>query len=90
EFGEANGMDLYALDGGAIHRLVNTSVQGMINPSLFVQQTGLKQETDEHPSGDQIGWAPPYNRRFPNPLLTSLIAHASTLSVFYLGGLPPR
>lgn len=90
EFGEANGIDLYALDGGAIHRLVSTSVQGMVDPSLFVRQTGLKQERDEHPSGDQIGWAPPYDRRFPNPSLASLIHNAQSLSVFYLGGLPPR
>ncbi len=89
EFGEANGMALYAKNGGAIHRLVNTSIHGIIDPSLFVQKTGVKQETEEHPSGDQIGWAPPYDRRFPDPLLKSMIQNARTLSVFYLGGLPP-
>ena len=89
EFGEANGMPLYAYKDGAIHRLVKTSVYGLIDPSLFVQKTGLKQEASPHPSGDQIGWAPPYERRFPDPVLKSMIENARTLSVFYLGGLPP-
>lgn len=89
EFGEANGMDLYTLDGGAIHRLVKTSLHGAIDPSLFVEKTGVKQESETPLSGDQIGWAPPYERRFPDPVLQSMIANAKTLSVFYLGGLPP-
>lgn len=50
----------------------------------------LKQEVDAVPAGDQIGWAPPYERRFPSPSLARLIASAPSLSVFYLGGLPPR
>jgi poly(beta-D-mannuronate) lyase len=89
EFGEANGTEMYASNDGAIHRLVKTSVGGIADPSIFVHATGLKQEIAEHPSGDQIGWAPPYQRRFPDPVLKSLIEHANTLSVFYLGGLPP-
>lgn len=89
EFGEANGIDLYALDNGALRRLVNTSVQGLINPSLFEKATGVKQEVSTHPTGDQIGWAPPYLRRFPDPALKSFVGNASGLSVHYLGGLPP-
>jgi poly(beta-D-mannuronate) lyase len=89
EFGEANGMPLYARDGEAIRKLVSTSVHGVIDPALFVQRTGVKQESETPLSGDQIGWAPPYERRFPDPVLKAMIEHASTLSVFYLGGLPP-
>lgn len=89
EFGQANGIHLYARDHGALHRLVKTSVHGIVDPSLFVHETGVEQEIAKYPSGDEIGWAPPYFRRFPNPVLKSLIANASSLSVFYLGGLPP-
>jgi poly(beta-D-mannuronate) lyase len=89
EFGEANGIDLYARDKGALHRLVKISVQGLINPTIFERATSEKQEISAHPSGDQIGWAPPYLRRFPDPTLKSFVAHASSLSVYYLGGLPP-
>jgi poly(beta-D-mannuronate) lyase len=89
EFGEANGLDLYAHANGAIHRLVDVSVAGLKNPAPFEKATGVKQEVPKIPSGDQIGWAPPYNRRFPNPELTRLIQAAPDLSVYYLGGLPP-
>jgi poly(beta-D-mannuronate) lyase len=90
EFGEANGMDLYAHSGGAIHRLADVSVAGLANPELFAKATGLRQEVPTRPSGDQIGWALPYEHRFPNPQLAKLIANAPTLSVYYLGGLPPK
>jgi poly(beta-D-mannuronate) lyase len=89
EFGEANGLDLYARANGALHRLVDTSVAGLRDPTLFERATGVKQEVPRVVSGDQIGWAPPYVRRFPNPELTRLIKAAPSLSVYYLGGLPP-
>jgi poly(beta-D-mannuronate) lyase len=89
EFGEANGIDLYARDNGALHRLVNTSVQGLIDPTFFERASGVKQEISARPSGDQIGWAPPYLRRFPNTALKTFVVQASSLSVYYLGGLPP-
>jgi len=68
---------------------VSVSVNGLHDPSLFEKATGVKQEVPRVASGDQIGWAPPYVRRFPDPVLTRLIEAAPTLSVYYLGGLPP-
>ncbi len=90
EFGEANGLDLYAHSDGAIHRLADVSVAGLANPEFFAKATGVQQEVPAKPSGDQIGWAPPYEHRFPNPQLSKYIANAPSLSVYYLGGLPPR
>jgi poly(beta-D-mannuronate) lyase len=90
EFGEANGLDLYAHANGAIHRLVDVSIVGLKDPQLFVKATGIKQEVPRVVTGDQIGWAPPYVRRFPNPALEQLIHKAPSLSVYYLGGLPPE
>lgn len=90
EFGEANGLDLYAHSGGAIHRLADVSVAGLANPELFTKATGVQQEVPTRPSGDQVGWAPPYEHRFPNAQLARYIANAPTLSVYYLGGLPPK
>jgi poly(beta-D-mannuronate) lyase len=89
EFGEVNGIDLYARDNGALHRLVNASVHGLVDPAFFEQAAAVKQEVAAHPSGDEIGWAPPYLRRFSDPILKSFVANASSLSVYYLGGLPP-
>jgi poly(beta-D-mannuronate) lyase len=89
EFGEANDMDLYARANGAIHRLVNISVAGLQDPTPFAKATHVPQEVPKVVSGDQIGWAPPYVKRFPNPALQRMIQTAPSLSVFYLGGLPP-
>jgi poly(beta-D-mannuronate) lyase len=89
EFGEANHLDLYAHANGAIHRLVNFSVAGLQDPSSFVKATGVQQEVPKTPNGDQIGWAPPYEKRFPNPALEKMIKASSNLSVYYLGGLAP-
>jgi poly(beta-D-mannuronate) lyase len=50
----------------------------------------VQQEVSKTISGDQIGWAPPYVKRFPNPALEHMIQTAPSLSVFYLGGLPPN
>jgi poly(beta-D-mannuronate) lyase len=89
EFGAANNLDLYGHANGAIHRLVNVSVAGLRDPAPFAKATGIQQEVPKRPNGDQIGWAPPYVRRFPNPVLARMIADAPSLSVYYLGGLPP-
>ena len=90
EFGEANGMDLYAHSDGAIHKLADVSIAGLSNPEFFTKATGVQQEVSARPSGDQIGWAPPYEQRFANPQLAKFIANAPNLSVYYLGGLPPK
>jgi poly(beta-D-mannuronate) lyase len=89
EFGEANQLNLYAHANGAIHRLVNFSVAGLQNPAPFAKATGVQQELPKIMTGDQIGWAPPYVQRFPNPALQRMIQAAPSLSVYYLGGLPP-
>ncbi|WP_255551194.1 alginate lyase family protein [Granulicella sp. dw_53] len=89
EFGEANHIDSYARANGAIHRLVNISVAGLHDPAPFAKAAKAQQEIPKTISGDQIGWAPPYVRRFPNPALEGFIKSAPSLSVFYLGGLPP-
>ncbi len=89
EFGEANHLDLYAHANGALHRLVKVSVAGLQDPTPFEKATGVPQEIPKVISGDQIGWAPPYLRRFPNPALEQIVEAAPSLSVYYLGGLPP-
>lgn len=89
EFGEANHLDLYAHANGAIHRLVDFSVDGPPGPNALRQSDRRATGVPKTPDGDQIGWAPPYVRRFPNPALERMIKAATNLSVYYLGGLPP-
>jgi poly(beta-D-mannuronate) lyase len=90
QFGEANHLDLYAHVNGALHRLVKFSVAGVADPSPFVEAPGVHQEVTKPLTGDQIGWAPLYQQRFPNPTLERLVQAPPSLSVYYLGGLPPN
>ncbi len=93
EFGEANGLDLYAEDKGAIHRLVNFCLAGLEDPAMVEKKTGIKQVVSLPYSGSDIGWAVPYVRRFANlpgaPKLSSLITKAPWVRYSTWGGSPP-
>ena len=73
EFGEANGIDSYAHAKGSIHLLVKFCLAGLQNPQIVEKITGLHQEVSSHPTGEQLGWAPPYLRRFSNPVLDQMV-----------------
>jgi poly(beta-D-mannuronate) lyase len=90
EFGEANGIDLYSERAGGLKHLVQVSTAGLLDPSLFQQSTGIAQEVPVPPSGEAIGWARPFNRRFPDPMVAKLLAQCKNLSYMYSGGLPPE
>jgi poly(beta-D-mannuronate) lyase len=90
EFGEDNGIDLYAEDNGALTRLVDRSVQGLEGSGYFDKATGIKQDLPNGPpSAEAIGWAKVYVHRFPDPELSKLLSQAPSLSYMYLGGQPP-
>jgi poly(beta-D-mannuronate) lyase len=55
ELGEANGMDLYAEEKGAIHRLVNFCVAVLEDPSLLEKTTGVAQVVTLPYFGSDIG-----------------------------------
>lgn len=90
ELGEANGMDLYAYDNGALHRLARLCIAGLSDPGIFAKGVGVTQDiTAGQHSGADIGWAVPYVKRFPNPQLSAWIAQADTVRFWQWGGLPP-
>ena len=89
ELGMPNGIDLYASNDGALKKLVTISTQGLVDASLFENRAGIAQERPDPPTSEAIGWAEPYNRRFPNPLLKRLLDECPNHSYMYLGGLPP-
>ena len=90
EMGLPNGVDLYSYNRGALKKLVEVSIHGLEDPTLFQQRTGQPQVAADATSAEAIGWAEPYNRRFPDPTLTDLLAAAPDHSYMYLGGQPPR
>ena len=89
EFGEANGIDLYAEKHHAIQRLVERCAAGLRDPSYFVQHTGVPQDMPADLDAWEIGWAKPYLRHFPNANLSALLSKAPDLSYTMWGGLPP-
>lgn len=89
ELGEANGIDTYGQNKGAIHRLVNFDVAAMKDPAIIAKRTGVEQNVPAQYSGQEIGWAVPYVKRFPNAQLSEWIAAAPTTRFWQWGGLPP-
>ena len=90
EFGEDNGLDLYAEDDHALKRLVDRSIAGLDGSGYFDKATGIKQDLpDGPPSAEAIGWAKVYEHRFADPAISALLARAPSLGYMYLGGLPP-
>jgi poly(beta-D-mannuronate) lyase len=89
EFGEVNGLDLYAERNFAIKRLIAVCVGGLEDPSFFQRHTGVVQVTEPEIEPWEISWAKPYTHRFPNPRISELLAKATRLNYTMLGGLPP-
>ena len=90
EFGLPNGINLYTEREGALQKLVAVSTAGLLDAKLFEQRTGIPQERPDPPTVESIGWSVPYNRRYPNPIITRLLAKTPQRSYMYLGGLPPE
>jgi poly(beta-D-mannuronate) lyase len=89
ELGAANGLDLYPLNDGAIHRLVKFSVAGRLDPSIIEKRTGVPQNLPDLIGGLEIGWAVPYVQRFPDTRLSDLIAKG-WVNFWQWGGAPPN
>lgn len=89
ELGEANGLDMYNVNHGAIHRLVKFNVAALRNPAIIARRTGVQQNISTPYSGLDIGWAVPYVKRFPDAQLSAMIAKAPWVNSSQWGGSPP-
>jgi poly(beta-D-mannuronate) lyase len=90
EFGECNGLHLYAERNYALKKLAELSTRGLVDNSFFVKAAGIAQDTPNGPlAAEQISWARIYVARFPDQVISRLLSQASSLSYMYLGGLPP-
>jgi poly(beta-D-mannuronate) lyase len=89
EFGEANGVDLYAARDYAIRRLVSRCIAGLQDPTFFERGTGFPQVTTPRIEAWEIGWAQAWLRRFPDPVISALLSKAAWLNYTTWGGLPP-
>ncbi|MEM1306013.1 MAG: alginate lyase family protein, partial [Pseudomonadota bacterium] len=62
ELAHARGENWYAFGDGALHRLVAVTTAGLVEPAVFDQAAGQRQE---RPVNARAGWATLYARRFP-------------------------
>lgn len=89
EFGEANGIGLYAAEGGALHRLAARVQAGLADPAWFAERTGEAQDWGEGRNRTwTLAWAEPYHARFPNPELARLLGAQRPVFYPYFGGSP--
>ncbi len=65
ELAKSKGEDWYALNGGALHRLVATTYQGIEKPETFAKLARSPQETPVKPGA---GWLQLYRANFPDRL----------------------
>ena len=88
EFAETNHMPLYGYDNGRIHLLVHTVALGIVSPDPYRSFTGKTQVAPKGVEPWEIAWASVYNRRFPDPVITSLLQQAGPGGVDMWGGEP--
>ena len=61
ELGASRGEDWYALNNGALHRLVAKTAEGLNDPAIFDKLAGVAQQRPVNPGA---GWVELYNARF--------------------------
>jgi poly(beta-D-mannuronate) lyase len=88
EFGEINGEPLYGYDDGRIHLLVHTVALGIVSPGLYKAVTNSTQKIPGNIVPWEISWASVYNRRFPDPVVTSLLQQVGPGGSDVWGGEP--
>lgn len=75
EMGRRNGVDLYAENDGAVHRLIALALSGLDDPSWFESETGKAQDYKDINDGNGLAWVPVYGYRFSSPLVTHTLKH---------------
>ena len=86
EIGERNGMSLYDLRGGAIHRLAHVVVEGLQEPASFERLVGGRQDVDPRGKVWTLAWLEPYLARFPDRRWENLVASHRPVGHEWLGG----
>lgn len=78
EMGKRNGIDLYSINDGALHKLVNRSLRGLDDPRFFEERTGKTQDYTSIRSDAGLAWLAPYNFRYSNQLAAAWNAKMSS------------
>jgi len=91
ELGEANGLPMYAANNQALQKLAVRCLAGLADNSYFRLKSGVEQDTPNNGKikSDDIDWAVPYAKRFPDPRISGLINQVGVGFYTYIGGMPP-
>jgi poly(beta-D-mannuronate) lyase len=90
EVGLTNGVNLYAEQGGSLHRLVKRILDSNKDASYFERLTGYKQQpypdSDDGIPSSRLGWLEPYAARFPSEESKAILRAKRPVSSTALGG----
>lgn len=86
ELFERNGVPAYSMADGIIHRLVQRSLEGIKDPSVFAERSGYAQDVKPILRGTRLSWLEVYNSRFPTPEAEQLLAQFRPLGHRTYGG----
>jgi poly(beta-D-mannuronate) lyase len=89
EYGAYNGDSLYEYKNGALRLLVKSAIAGLADPNTF--RAFSDGEAQHLPSAVQpweIGWAEPYQRRFPDAEVARLLKASKSHRYIGWGGTP--
>jgi len=83
-----DGIDLYQAEGGAMRRLARRCLEGIADPSGFVDRAGVAQEYFQRDAltGSDIAWLEAYDVRFPASDQSALLAQYRSVRDRRLGG----
>jgi len=89
EYGAYNGDGLYEYKHGALHLLVKSAAAGLADPETFrAYSDGEPQHLPSHMQAWEIGWAVPYQRRFPDAAIAGLLKAGPAPRFIGWGGTP--
>lgn len=82
-----NNDDLYNVNNGGLHRLVNLVLSELQNEqSFFTMTTGKTQNTTNTITHYSLAWLTPYNQRFPKKIAGKWIEKLEPMKARRLGG----
>jgi len=89
EYGAYNGDGLFEYKHGALHLLVKSAAGGLTDPDKFrVFSDGEAQHLPNRMQAWEIGWAEPYQRRFPDAAIAGLLKDCPSHRFIGWGGAP--
>ncbi|OJY78651.1 MAG: poly(beta-D-mannuronate) lyase [Rhizobium sp. 60-20] len=86
ELAQAQGVDLYSENNGAIRRLANLVISAVLDQNSFSAYTSTPQQLFPWTFAGDLAWMEPYQARFQDPRLVAVIAQRRPFINPRLGG----